>query len=107
MLNRFNMLSVNQSAAQIKLLEAWKSMNVEDYPINLRNERQSEASPSRQVRESTRRTKTEGGRLKSTLASFSRDTGRLWNQAPKTIKEAKTVYAAKSEIRKYCKTLPI
>ena len=35
MLDRFNLLSVNQLAAQIKLIEVWKSINIENYPIQM------------------------------------------------------------------------
>ena len=35
MLSKFQLLSVNQLAAEIKLLEVWKSVNVEGCPINL------------------------------------------------------------------------
>ena len=33
MLDKFDMLSVNQTAAQIKLTEAWKAMNDKEYPV--------------------------------------------------------------------------
>ena len=36
MLNNQGMLSVNQTAAQIKLVEMWKAKHVEIYPINVR-----------------------------------------------------------------------
>ena len=35
MLKKYNLPSVNQLAAQIKLVEAWKSQNIEQYPIKL------------------------------------------------------------------------
>ena len=35
LLEKFNIPSVNQLAAEIKLTEAWKIMNVPDYPISL------------------------------------------------------------------------
>ena len=35
MLDKFNLLSVNQLAAQIKLTEVWKAANVEVYAISL------------------------------------------------------------------------
>ena len=36
MLDRFQMSSVNQLNAQIKLLEIWKLVNVPDYPLKLK-----------------------------------------------------------------------
>ena len=35
MLDKFQLLSVSQLAAKIKLIEVWKSINKEDYPIRL------------------------------------------------------------------------
>ena len=35
LLEKFNLPSVNQLAAEIKLTEAWKIMKVPDYPITL------------------------------------------------------------------------
>ena len=101
MLNRFDILSVNQVAAQIKLLEAWKSMNVEDYPAKMRrNETEAGSEQKRKLRPSTIRDLNKGGRLKSMQASFVKDAGRLWNTAPMLIKESKTLQTAKAEIRK-------
>ena len=33
LLRKFDLLSVNQTAIQIKLMEAWKSIHIKDYPI--------------------------------------------------------------------------
>ena len=38
---------------------------------------------------------------------FSRNAAKLWNNAPINIKSAKRLSAAKIEIKKYCRTLPI
>ena len=35
MLTKFNMQSVNQLNCQIKLLEVWKALNVENYPLKI------------------------------------------------------------------------
>ena len=35
MLEKFNLLSVNQMAAKIKLLEVWKMVNTEGSPLQL------------------------------------------------------------------------
>ena len=107
MLERFGMLSVNQLGAQIKLTEAWKAMNDNEYPVKLRRENRRETDNNRTLRASTIRDMEEGGRYKTTQNSFVRDTGHVWNQAPKEIKETKTLSEAKAEIKKYCKSLPI
>ena len=36
LLDKFGILSVNQFNAQIKLLEIWKSLNVEKYPLTIK-----------------------------------------------------------------------
>ena len=38
---------------------------------------------------------------------FTRDAGKLWNQAPKEKREALSKGIAKTQIKNYCKTLPI
>ena len=35
MLEKFKMLSVSQLNSNIKLLEKWKALNVEDYPLKI------------------------------------------------------------------------
>ena len=35
LLNKFNVMSVNQLNAQIKLLELWKALNIKDYPLKI------------------------------------------------------------------------
>ena len=39
--------------------------------------------------------------------SFVEDAIRVWNEAPDSIKTAKSLYSAKIEIKKFCKALPI
>ena len=40
MLQRFNLLSVNQLSAQIKLLEVWKAKNVDGYALSFESYKQ-------------------------------------------------------------------
>ena len=108
MLTKFNLLSVNQTSAQIKLLEAWKASRDPDFPIKFGDgERGGERETERTMRPTTRRRMNEGGKNKIAEDSFVRDTGRIWNKAPREIIEARTIEMAKEKIRKYCKTLPI
>ena len=107
MLNEQDMLSVNQTAAQIKLMEAWKAANCEDYPIKLMTERVENGDDQRILRSNPTRRMNEGGKTRIARSSFTRDTGRVWNQAPRNIKEAGTLGLAKKLIRDYCKTLPV
>ena len=47
MLDKFDMLSINQTAAQIKLQEAWKAREDQNYSINLNIERRMEGGASK------------------------------------------------------------
>ena len=49
MLDKFEILSVNQLNAQVKLLEVWKALNLADYPLQI----QQQAVP--QLREHAQR----------------------------------------------------
>ena len=95
---------LNQTAAQIKLTEAWKANHDEDYPVKMMT---SKKHTEREVRRGTRREMLEGGKTKIIQDSYTRDTGRIWNRAPIAIKDALSIRSAKMEIKKYCKTLPI
>ena len=46
-------------------------------------------------------------RVTNAKESFLRDAAKLWNNAPLSVKNAKTIYLAKKEIVKYCKTIAI
>ena len=107
MLIKQEMLSVNQTAAQIKLTEAWKASKEEDYPVKMRREREIPEVETRHLRSSSTVVMMEGGKNNIARASFTRDAGRLWNKAPNDIKEAKTLHMAKKLIKDYCKTLPV
>ena len=105
MLDNQNLLSVNQTMAQIKATEMWKAINTDKNPLHLL---------PRQVPESGRitRSNTEGkmemtGISTLSQCSFIEDSKRLWNQMPESVKKAKTIYKAKKEIKQYCRSLPI
>ena len=104
MLTQLDWLSINQLSAETRLIEAWKTAEIDDYCLtdilkvkeSLRNTR----SGNNIVFNSSQANKFSGG-------SFMHRTATLWNQAPKSIKESKTLAKAKEEIRKYARTLPI
>jgi 3-oxoacyl-ACP reductase-like protein len=105
MLESTKMLSVNQTAAQIKLTEMWKVEKVEQYPIKM--ELVAGCEEGRATRSGQELKYKETGRTKAGKQSFRGDAPKLWNKAPRSIKTAKTLYKAKREIKRYCKTLPI
>ena len=52
-------------------------------------------------------TSEDGGKTKIAQESVTRDAGKLWNNAPRAIKDAKSISTAKKEIKIYCKILPV
>jgi hypothetical protein len=105
LLDNQNMLSVNQIAAQIKLIEMWKASNDPQYPIKMKTrERQENAIETRSV---TRGDLTEVGRSKTVKNRFICDAAKVWNKAPEKIRTSKTFTTAKKVIREHCKSLPI
>ena len=105
LLEKFNLPSVNQLAAEIKITEAWKIMNVPDYPITLNLNNPSRDVGDRTVRESTIRHWKEHAKYKNSRESFNIDTAKLWNQVHSDIKNADNINIAKSRIKKFCRTL--
>ena len=99
------MLSVNQLSAQIKLTEMWKAKFDADYPLKF--SRQKTLENGRVTRGTANGKIVETGRTARAKASFCGDAPRIWNKAPATITNAKSLSIAKKEIRKFCKTLPI
>ena len=107
MLEKFNMLSVNQLAAQVKLVEVWKSQNDPKCPIKMKRKMLTEEERTRSLRPGTRRDLVEDCRTRLAKSSFGKDASRIWNQAPEKIKEAKSLLTAKRRIKEHCKLLPV
>ena len=86
-------------------MEAWKSAQKEDYCLKdiLRVKNKSTRglrSNEQTLFESVTEDKFANG-------SFLQRTTQIWNMAPRNIKEATTIYQAKSAIRNYVKMLPV
>ena len=102
-----HLLSVNQLAAQIKLLEVWKSVHVEGYLIELEPFNKERPLNNHDLRIQTNRVFNDSARLKIASQSFSIDAARIWNLGPASITESNTITMAKRAIQKFVKTLPI
>ena len=65
MLNKFKLLSVNQLAAEIKLIEVWKSIHDDKCPLELDpyNQSLSRGAPSAQFHETFTAANRYGGQL--------------------------------------------
>ena len=101
MLESQNMLSVNQLQAQVKLTEMWKAHNSTNYPIKL-----DKMKPTNETRV-TRSVTSENFIEPKSKLTFIGDATRLWNKAPMTIRQAKSIGIVKKEIKKFVKNLPI
>ena len=109
MLNKFGLLSVNQLAAQIKLTEVWKLINVENCPLNLEpfNPNLNQGELSHNLRPKQTKTFKDTARLRVSKCSFNIDAAKIWNVAPSDIQKATTLSSAKTAIKKFCLTLPV
>ena len=107
MLKKFNLLSVNQLAAQIKLQEVWKSVNIEKYGITLDPYNDLLPLSGHSLRPKANRTFKDSTRLVLAEHSFTIDAAKLWNAAPISVTSATSLSLAKKSIRLYVLTLPI
>ena len=105
MLESQKMLSVNQLAAQIKLIEVWKAKNTEEYPIRMEFRATNENERTTRGAASGRAVET--GKSHKAKSTFVGDATRLWNKAPPSVTNAGTLRIAKREIKLFCKQLPI
>ena len=107
LLKKTGLLSINQTAASIKLIEVWKAENIENYPVKLEPNNAGLIETDRSVRPSTTRKWNQDAKTSAARESFSRNAAKIWNKAPNSIKLAKSLSLAKKEIKKHCQMLPI
>ena len=106
-LKKFNLLSVNQLAAQIKLTEVWKAINREGYPIQLEPYNNHLTQSGLRLRPKLDRVFNDTSRLRLAESSFNIDAARVWNAAPADITTAISIELAKKRIRIYAESLPV
>ena len=83
LLKKYNMLSVNQLNAKVKLQEVWKALNVEDYPLIV--ERQSSDASRVSTRADTIQKPIEIGKTLLVQKTCISDAIQLWNKAPSQV----------------------
>ena len=105
MLVKFNVLSVNQMNAQIKLQQMWKALNMEDYPLTINQQSVPESGVT--TRASLWGKPVEIGTSNLTQSTCTSDAIRVWNKAPKSVTECLTLYQVKKAIKEFVKSLPI
>ena len=94
-------------AGQIKLLEAWKSVHIANYPFRMEYNNVNQIQTSRTLRPSSIKLWKDNAKTKAGQNSFSVDTAKLWNNCPDVIKTACSIGIAKKEIKHYCKSLEL
>ena len=107
LLKNTGLLSVNQLAASIKLMEVWKSEHIKDYPVQLEPNNTTGNSSGRNMRPTTSRMWNQDARTAAEKESFSRNAAKIWNTALTELKIISTKSAAKKAIKEFCKSLPI
>ena len=105
LLKKYNLPSVNQLAAQIKLTEGWKTQHIELYPLSLELNNPNRMTGERVIRDSSIKMWKDDAKSVAAKLSFSRDSARLWNNASVIIKNAPSLNIAKKEIKKFCDTI--
>ena len=105
LLQKFKVPSVNQLACEIRLMEAWKSRNIQSYPVSIQTE--SKPDSNRELRQSSVRQYDETSRTRIGANSFHTSTAKLWNHSSDAVKNAKSKHMAKKTIKAYCSDLPI
>ena len=100
MLEKLNWLSLNQLAAEVRLVEVWKALNNKNSLSGLfeRVGGSTRASGNNSVKVATN--------SKTKECSFLYPSARLWNMAPKSVVIAATESQARKAIRTFVKTLP-
>ena len=105
LLSKFGLLSVNQLNAQIKLLEVWKALNVEDYPLVIKQQESNQTGM--ETRAAKNKRPVEIGKNNQTKNTCVSDAVRVWNLAPEKVKGKETLFSAKRAIKDYVKSLPV
>ena len=85
MLVKFNMLSVNQLNAQIKITEIWKALHNPDNPLKI--EKVNHESSVCLTRVVTKGDLKEVGKSTILQSTYISDASRIWNKCPNHIKE--------------------
>ena len=107
LLQKYGLLSINQLATKIKMMEGWKIVNNEEYPLSLDPYNAKREENSHHLRTQPNRIFNDTSKLSRSESSFHLDTARLWNNSPSAVRNATSLSMAKSAIDIYCKTLPL
>ena len=107
LLKKYNLPSVNQLAAEIKMVEAWKIMNIPEYPLTFEQNNPNKVQTERSIRPTSIKQWKDYANLKIAQESFTIDAARLWNMAPLNIKQAESLQKAKTNIKIWCSQMTL
>ena len=96
---------MNQLNAKIKILEIWKSLNVEGYPLKIATKERSHEVMN--MRAMTSNQPIEIGTTAIMQRTCISDAIIIWNNAPSELKDISTIYAMKRATKHYVSTLPM
>ena len=99
MLDNIGWLSINQLAAETRLIEAWKSIHLDNYCM--KDILQLRHKSSYNTRSHNVDYLDTGVNDIYGSAGFVNTTAKLWNKSPNAVKEATTISLAKKEIREF------
>ena len=105
LLNRANMLSVNQINAQIKIQEIWKALNIDNYPLKV--QKHTVNSDTVNTRACTFGKLIESGKSLVSQKCCINDATKLWNNLPSDLKNCLSISQIKLQTKKFVKTLPV
>ena len=97
-------LSINQLSCEIRLIEVWKSLNLENYCLKDLFER---VQSTQTTRNSDKIRLKAGCKSRLRENSFQYPSVQVWNYAPSSVTNAQTESAARSAIRTFVQSLPI
>ena len=105
LLQKTNMMSVNQMNCQIKIQEIWKALNIPAYPIDILRQTPHDNGPATRAGSSGRL--IEAGHSLISQKTCINDAVRLWNQLPIAITKCNSLAQIKTQAKMFAKTLPI
>ena len=98
-------MSVNQMNGQIKIQEIWKSLNVPNYPIQIKKQTPHEGGPA--TRADVKGRLIETGNSCLSQKTCINDAVKIWNQLPDAVTNSKSFYQIKKQAKIYARSLPI
>ena len=91
--------------AQIKITGVWKSQNLTNYPVNFNKAIINTSKIGLRLGATGKLNEVSGS--DNLKACYINDGAKAWNKTPSIIKNCKSLFSAKIEIKKFVMTLPV